>query len=303
MIRFIKSIPYHVKTAFTSLIRHFALTFSSATAVTVTLTLLMTFLIVAGNISNFTYNVEDSLKIHTTIDSTVTDSEVAALQIKIEKLPHVKKVTFSHKDQELESYISNLDDSAKKLYEAYRGEANPLLHAFIIEVEHGDYLTTVNNQILSMEGVYDSAYGGEGALTMVKAMDGIRLTGGAFVVALSVLAVFLISNTIKSAIHARKDEIAIMRQVGATNGFIKFPFMIEGMFIGILGSLIPIAITCFGYSYVYKALNGEFLVSMFKLQEIMPFILYVSLILLGTGAIVGILGSLFAVNKYLRWKR
>ena len=303
MIRFIISIPYHIKTAFNSLVRHFALTFSSATAVTVTLTLLMTFLVVAGNVSNFTYNVEDSLKIHSTIEATLTEEQINDLQKEIERMNFVESVTFSSKDEELESYLNDLDDSARKLYEVYRGEGNPLLHAFIVEVKHGDYLSTVNNQILNMEGIHDSAFGGDSAVTMVKAMDGIRITGGVFVLALSVLAVFLISNTIKSAIHARKDEIAIMRNVGATNGFIKFPFMIEGMFIGVLGSIIPIVITYFGYSYVYKALNGEFLVSMFKLQEVMPFVLYVCGILLATGMIVGIMGSFFAVNKYLRWKR
>lgn len=303
MIRFFKSIPYHVKTALNSLIRHFALTFSSATAVTVTLTLLMTFLVIAGNVSNFTYNVEDSLKIHSTIESTLTEEQIDELKEEIESMNYVKSVTFSSKDEELESYLNELDDSARKLYEVYEGEGNPLLHAFIIEVKHGDYLNTVNNQLLEMEGIHDSAFGGDSAITMVKAMDGIRITGGAFVVALSVLAVFLISNTIKSAIHARKDEIAIMRNVGATNGFIKFPFMIEGMFIGIIGSIIPMIITCFGYSYVYKSLNGVFLVSMFKLQPVMPFVLYVCLILLVTGMVVGVIGSFFAVNKYLRWKR
>lgn len=303
MIRFFKSIPYHVKTAFNSLTRHFALTFSSATAVTVTLTLLMTFLVIAGNVSNFTYNVEDSLKIHSTIEATLSEKQIRDLQREIERMNYVKKVTFSSKDEELESYLNDLDDSARKLYEVYRGEGNPLLHAFIIEVNHGDNLSIVNNQILKLEGIHDSAFGGDSAITMVKAMDGIRITGGAFVVTLSVLAIFLISNTIKSAIHARKDEIAIMRQVGATNGFIKFPFMIEGMFIGILGSIIPIIITYFGYSYIYEALKGEFLVSMFKLQPVMPFILYVCLALLVTGMVVGIVGSIFAVNKYLRWKR
>ena len=303
MIRFFKSIPYHVKTAFNSLTRHFALTFSSATAVTVTLTLLMTFLVIAGNVSNFTYNVEDSLKIHSTIESTLTEQEINALKDKIESMKFVKSVTFSNKDQELESYLNELDDSAKKLYEVYKGEGNPLLHAFIVEVTHGDNLDTVNNQLLKMNGIHDSAYGGDSALMMVKAMDGVRITGGVFVVALSILAMILISNTIKSAIHARKDEIAIMRQVGATNGFIKFPFMIEGMFIGVLGSIIPILITYFGYSYLYDILGGVFLVSMFKLQEVMPFVLYVCLTLLVTGMVVGVIGSFFAVNKYLRWKR
>ncbi|MGN1343988.1 MAG: permease-like cell division protein FtsX [Traorella sp.] len=303
MIKFIKSLPYHMKTAVNSLLRHFALTFSSSTAVMVTLTLLMVFLVVAGNVANFTYSIEDSLKIHATIESTLSDDDILLLQDKIEKLPHVKKVTYSNKDEELESYISGMDESSQKLYKIYEGEGNPLLNAFIIEVDNGDYLETVNKALIEMEEIHDSAYGGDSASMLIKAMDGIRFTGGIFVIALSILAIFLISNTIKSAIYSRNNEIAIMRNVGATNGFIKMPFMIEGMFIGILGSILPIILTIFGYRYIYDSLNGVLLIAMFKLQPVYPFVFYVSLTLLITGMVVGMLGSFFAVNKYLRWKR
>ena len=303
MIKFIKSLPYHVKTAITSLLRHFALTFSSASAVMVTLTLLMVFIIVAGNVANFTYSIEDSLKIHATIESTLSDEDIVLLQEKIEKMNYVKAVTFSNKDEELENYFSGMDESSQKLYQIYEGEGNPLLNAFIIEVDHGDHLDDVNQALLDMEEIHDAAYGGDSAMMLIKALDGMRFTGSIFVVALSVLAIFLISNTIKSAIYSRSNEIAIMRNVGATNGFIKMPFMIEGMFIGMLGSVVPILLTIFGYRYLYDSLNGVLLIAMFKLQSVYPFVIYVSLALLVTGMLVGMIGSFFAVNKYLRWKR
>ena len=153
------------------------------------------------------------------------------------------------------------------------------------------------------EEILEAAYGGDSVIMLVRAMDGIRIAGGIFVIALSVLAIFLISNTIKSAIYSRNNEISIMRNVGATNGFIKMPFMIEGMVIGMIGAIVPILITLFGYSYLYNALNGVLLISMFKMQPVIPFAIYVSVALLATGMIVGMLGSFFAVNKYLRWKR
>ncbi len=303
MIQLFKSLPYHAKTALNSLVRHMALTFSSASAVSVTLVLLMAFLVIAGNISNFTYNIEESLQIHATIESTVTDENIQGLINKVEQLEHVKKVVFSSKDEELESYINSLDEASQKLYSIYQGEANPLLNALLIEVDRGENLESVNNALLDMEEIHDAAFGGDSASMLIKAMDGIRIAGGIFVVALSILAVFLISNTIKSAIYSRNNEIAIMRNVGATNGFIKMPFMIEGMMIGMIGAVMPILLTIFGYRYIYNVMNGMFLIPMFKLQPVIPFALYVSLILLLTGMIVGIMGSFFAVNKYLRWKR
>lgn len=304
MIKFLKSIPYHTKSALNSIVRHLAMTFSSASAVTVTLTLLMIFLVVAGNVSNFTYSIEDSLQIHATIESTLSDEDIVLLQDRIEAMDHVKKVTFSSKAEQFEKYFEGKDDEASlKLKERYEGEGNPLKNAFIIEVDRGENLKAVNDQLLNMDEIFDAAYGGDSVNMLIKAMDGIRISGGIFVIVLSILAIFLISNTIKIAIYSRSNEISIMRNVGATNGFIKMPFMIEGMFIGMIGAIIPILLTAFGYRYFYQSMNGVFLIAMFKLQEVMPFSLYVCLTILITGMIVGILGSLFAVNKYLRWKR
>ena len=300
MIKFFKSLPYHTKTALKSIARHLALTFSSASAVSVTLTLLMVFLVLAGNVSSFTYSIEDSLQIYATIEDTVSEEEINALQSEIEAMDHVVNVTFSDKEQELENYIGNNEDEAsQRLFEAYSGEGNPLKNAFIIEVDSGNNLEEVSATLQERE----AAYGGDSVIMLVRAMDGIRIAGGIFVIALSVLAIFLISNTIKSAIYSRNNEISIMRNVGATNGFIKMPFMIEGMVIGMIGAIVPILITLFGYSYLYNALNGVLLISMFKMQPVIPFAIYVSVALLATGMIVGMLGSFFAVNKYLRWKR
>lgn len=303
MIKYFRAIPYHFKTAFKSLWRHFAMTFSSSSAVSITLTLLMVFLIVAGNVSNFTYNIEDSLQIHATISEEVTEDQIKELQSKIESFTKVKKVEFSSKDQELENYIQQNDESSRSLYEMYRGEGNPLLNAFIIDVKAASDLAVVNNELNKMEEIAESAYGGDTANDMIEAMDGIRVGGSVFIIALSVLAVFLISNTIKSAIYARSSEIAIMRNIGATNGYIKRPFMIEGVVIGILGSIGPILITIFGYQYLYEALHGNFMLAMFELQPPLPFVYYVSGILLGTGILVGLVGSYLAATKYLRWKR
>ena len=303
MIRYLRSIPRHFRTAFRSLWRHLAMTFSSASAVSITLTLLMVFIIVAGNISSFTYTIEDSLQIHATISDSVSEEEIQTLKEEIENILYVEKVVFSSKDEELDNYIEQNDDSGSGLYEIYRGEGNPLLNAFLIDVQSAADLPYVNNRLIGMEEIVESNYGGDTANEIIEAMEGIRTGGIVFIFALSILAVFLISNTIKSAIHARVDEIAIMRNIGASNGYIKKPFMIEGVVIGILGSLGPILITLFGYKYMYELLDGKFMMAMFKLQPPLPFTYYVCVILICTGMLVGFVGSYIASTKYLRWKR
>ena len=116
-------------------------------------------------------------------------------------------------------------------------------------------------------------------------------------------AVFLIRNTIKLAIQVRKDEIMIMRQVGAMNWYITFPFMLEGMISGFLGALLPILICTIGYTVLYSKLNGIFMSEMFKLLPPFPYTIYISLALLVIGLVVGMIGSALAARKYLRWTR
>ena len=121
------------------------------------------------------------------------------------------------------------------------------------------------------------------------------------VVALILVTAFLIGNTIKLAIYSRKREIEIMRLVGASNISIKIPFILEGLFIGILGSIAPIAITIFGYSSLYEFFDGELFGSaLATLVNPIPFVYYVSIILVGIGIVVGMVGSYLAVRKYLK---
>ena len=135
---------------------------------------------------------------------------------------------------------------------------------------------------------------------MVAAMINIRRFGGIFVLALGVLAVFLIQNTIKLTIYARQDEIDIMRNVGATNGFIRAPFVWEGIITGILGAILPILLTIYGYQFAYNLVHGVMFSSMFKMIAPVPYIYYISAVLLGIGILVGLIGSWLSVTRYLR---
>lgn len=306
MIKLIKSIPFHVKSAGKSVIRHLALTISSSSAVMVTLLLMSLFLLIAGNIGAFTKNIEKGLGILAEIDDSVSEqADLDALQQEIEALPHVEAVSFSSKDEQLDRFISNQDKSAQSLYEAYRGEGNPLHAAFDVSVDDGKNLETVQKALEKMDGrIVKADFGGTTTSDLVDGLSTVRIAGGALTLVLSCLAIFLISNTIKTTIYSRSHEIAIMRNVGATNGFIKMPFMIEGMIIGLIGAIIPMLITFFGYRYLYGVTGGKVLSSaMFTLQPIYPFVLQVCGLLLLAGIVVGLVGSFLAVTKYLRWKR
>ena len=225
------------------------------------------------------------------------------IQASIKNLEHVVSVEYSSKDQEFDELMETYEDeSAREALETYR-EDNPLHDAFYVEVNDGDALKDTAEKIQAIEGIETVNYGGDSALMFVQALNSVRFGGAILVAGLSALAIFLIANTIKLTIYARSNEIAIMRDVGATNGFIRAPFVVEGMIIGALGAIIPILFTIFGYIFIYDKLGGVLFSEMFKMTPPHPFVLQLSLILLGIGMVVGLIGSFMSVTKYLRWKR
>lgn len=256
------------------------------------------FFLLAGNITSFTSSVEQNLMIHASIDNIKTQEDIDKMSEDIKKMSGVKQITFSSKEEEINSLIG--DNS--QVFERYK-ESNPMPNAFIIELQDAKDIPSVTKKLNEIEGIDKAQYGGESIENIVKLLRTIQNGGAIFIVFLTLLAVFLIANTIKMTIYTRSTEIAIMRNVGATNWYIKAPFMLEGMFIGMIGAIVPIALTCFGYTYLYIEMSGHFLTNMFIMQQPEPFVLQISLVLLICGALVGCIGSFFSVTKYLRWKR
>ena len=236
------------------------------------------------------------------IDRDVNDDDIVILREKIENIEYIKTVEYSSKHEELEKQI-NLYPQQADYYRRHEGENNPLYDVFIIEVDDADYLSAVKEQVSSLKGIHSAEQGGDGVESLVLTLNSVQKTGWVVVVVLSFLAMYLISNTIKSTIYAQRDEIGIMRNVGASNGFIRAPYLVGGIIIGALGALIPIILMVFGYDYLYKVTGGILMTKMFVLQPVYPFVIYLSGLLLAIGVVVGFLGSFVSVTRYLRWKR
>lgn len=293
-----------IKEGFSGVARHWGMALQAALAVAVALGIISIFVIFSWNTQNFTKNIESSMEISVMIDYNYESaSQENKIKSKIEAIDGVKTVTYSDKDQEFQYYIDSFDDEAtKEAFEPFRDD-NPMHDAFYVEAESGDQISNIAQQISKIEGVEEVNYGGQSTVSMVNTMDAVRKIGLGIVIVLTLLAIVLIQNTIKLTISARQDEITIMRNVGATNSFIRSPFVVEGVIIGVLGSLIPVGLTIWGYYFIYERFGGIIVSNMFKLVNPNPFIFYVSAILLGLGVVVGFLGSLLSVNRYLRWKR
>ena len=300
MKKLYRYIKFHLKMTYKNIVRHFGLTFSASVAVSITLILISVFMLLTNNLNSFTKHIEQQVTIRASIDTIVKDKQKQQLLHAIEQLNTVKHVTLSTGKEELENYKAEFQDDST-MFDMYEGKANPIRDTFLIEVKNGKDIQKTADKIENMKGIVSAEYGGDSTSGMISTFEKIREGGMIFIIFLIVIAVFLISNKIKMSIYTRKQEIAIMRFVGASNWAIKFPMMLEGVFIGILGSLVPVLLTIFGYQYVYTILGGTFMSNMFVLQTVFPMTLEISGILILIGVLVGLVGSFF--SRYLHWKR
>ena len=291
----------HLREGFIGVKRHFGMAFSAASAVTITLMLVGAFGVFAVNMAYLTQEIEQSISLSALIDYSVTDpSRITNMKNEIENMEAVDHVVYRTKDEEFDYYNKEYPDLAE-FSENYRAD-NPFHDAFLIYVKDGMDMEKVKNDVAAMSGISSVEDGGNNTYTLIHILHMIRNVGGILILALVALAVYLIYNTIKITIATRKDEIWIMRNVGAKNSYIRAPFLVEGVIIAIIGSILPIGLIIYGYYELYK-MTGGVLAGVITLIPVMPFVLYVAGALLAVGIFVGFMGSYISVCKYLRLTR
>ena len=291
----------HIKEGFIGIGRHFSMALSSIASVTITLLLIGLFLALTINLSVLTKEVENSISLSALVSYNVTsESQLTQVKSQIEKIPGVKEAKYQSKDDEFTYYVNQYPELSE-FYELYR-EDNPFHDAFMVSVIDGNQLQSVKASLEKVNGIDSVHDGGSNTYVLIDVLSKVRIFGGILVLGLTFLAIYLIYNTIHITIEARETEIWIMRNVGAKNGYIRAPFLVEGVIIGILGSIIPIAAIVAGYLYAFKISNGV-LLGVFNLIKPYPFLLYLGLVLLGIGVFVGFVGSYFSVTRSLRRTR
>lgn len=288
----------HVRESVKSLGRNGWMTFASASAVTVTLLLVGVFLAVMFNINYFAKKVENEVEIRVHIDLAADNKEKDVLRQRIEALPSVKEVHYSSKDEELKRLIESMGEegSSFQLFE----QDNPLSDVYVVKAANPQDTVKIAKQIETFQSVHKVNYGQGTVEKLFDALKVMRNVGLVLIFGLLFTAMFLISNTIKITIFARRREIEIMRLVGATNGFIRWPFFLEGLWLGMLGSIVPIVVLALVYYNVHRLYKQQFSLQLFELLPFSPFIWQLSALLLGIGALIGVWGSVMSVRKFLK---
>ena len=300
LISCIKNLPKHFKESLVNLWRNGAMSFSSIFAVTITLLLIGVISVLALNVQDISANIEDGVRIYVKLERSIDENAEKEVGNQIKKLKVVGSITYSSKDEELNKLIDKQGKDGKTLFESYR-EDNPLGSAYEVEAKDPTKLASLAKKIQDIPNVNSVNYGGDSTQSMVTTLNTIQKAGSVFIVGLVIVALFMISNTIKITITARSTEISIMRMVGASNWYIRIPFMLEGMLIGLFGAIIPILVLVYGYGALYNYTGGSLMSSMLVLKAPMPFIRDFSFILAGLGAGVGLIGSFVSMRRFLKF--
>lgn len=295
----LRTLGRHFRESFKSLARNAWMTVASVSAVTVTLLLVGVFFVILMNLNKAATDVENEVKISVFISLNATEEEQEVLKNKISANSDVESVVYSSKDDELDRLIAGLGEEGE-VYRLYE-ENNPLYDVFMVTVKDRTLTGKVANEIVNYPSVEKVDYGKLQVERLFSFIDKSRNIGLGIIVALLFTAMFLISNTIKITIGARRREIEIMKLVGATNSFVRWPFFLEGLWLGVLGAVVPIAVLSITYPYVYDILNPKLVSSNIFLLTFDPFIYQLSGLLILMGALIGVWGSLMSVRKFLKY--
>lgn len=288
-----------IRDAFKSVFRNFSLSLASISCITITLIIVAIAIIASFNVQNFTREIEKDMTIVVFLENETTPAETNLVEQEIKALGNVESYTFQSK-KEIKLEMEKESDVFKRVLSEWDDNESPLKDTFQVKVKNIENINKTATNIQKIENVAVVRYGEGMVEKMVKAFASIEKVTYGIVIALILVTVFLIVNTIKLTISARKREISIMRLVGASNFTIKTPFIIEGMILGLFGSIIPIVISTYGYLAFYNHFNGYLFSELIQLIKPEPFMYTTALMVLGVGIVVGMIGSASAVKKYLK---
>ena len=294
----------NIRDSFKSVFRNFSLSLASISCITITLIVVALSVILSFNVNNFATLVEKDVTIVTFISNEATSDDVSKLESKIKALDNIDSVTFYSKEQALEDMKNDMEnENAEDLF-SYVGEENPLPDAFRLRIADIEKINPTLMEINRLDKI-DSIKSPTDFINILTGLKNfIGIISMVILAALILVSLVIISNASRASVDIRKREIAIMKLVGATNSFIKIPFFVEGMFIGVLSGGIASAITCIGYNELIKVLSQDMTVwSIMSVNGFIPLNEFMWTLILGyvaAGAVISAFGTVMSTKKYLK---
>jgi len=291
----LRSRKYFVKETFSSIKRNQLMSFASISTVALSLLVLGLFLLMVLNANNLAQYLENQVQVTVYMQDGIRDDTVQTAQKALETMPGVVKVTKITKTEALGRFKERLGDQVR-LLDAL-GEDNPFPLSFDVQVDQPSRIATLVPAIEKLQGVETAKFGREVVEHLFQLTKILRIGGLILVSLLAVATLFIIANTIRITVFARRREVSIMKYVGATNWFIRWPFLLEGMLMGFLGAVIASLFLV----QIYLMLQNKIYTTLafFPLIPSWPFLGYLTLFLIGIGTFIGAAGSSISLRKFL----
>ena len=292
----ISTAEYFITESLHSLRRNGLMSMASLMTVALSLLILGIFTIMVLNLNNMASVLESQVQVTVYLQDSLKEADIREVGTRITKLPGVTRVNFIDKVEAMSRFKQRLGAQQGLLAEL--GEANPLPNAFEVKVDRPERVKPVALAIAQLKGIEAARYGQEVVEQLFSLTRMVRIFGSVLIIFLGLAALFIIVNTIRLTVFARRREIGIMKYVGATDWFIRWPFIIEGVLLGSLGAAISSLLLTQLYGMVTGQVYGT--LAFLPLLPQYPMLGYVNIFLLLAGVAIGALGSIISVKKFLK---
>jgi cell division transport system permease protein len=300
-MKFFRVIGRSIRDAFKSVGRNFSLSVASITCVIITLIIVGVALVITYNVEDATEKLKKDLSIVVFVSNDADNFDVASIETQIKGIDNVDVDYVKYESKaEIKKEMMESNETFHNIMEEWDDEENPLQSVYVVKVVDANKINETATAIKNLDNVTLVKYGEGMVDQLLDVFNGIEKFSFVAVIALVLVTVFLIINTIKLTIFSRKREISIMRLVGASNSSIKLPFVFEGMLIGMIGAIIPIILIVYGYYSLYDILGGKLITEIITLVPPKEIVFKIGLFILVIGGVVGMIGSASAVKKYLK---
>lgn len=287
---------YYIKEGVSSIFSHGLMSFASVCVIIACLLIMGSFTLVAVNVDSIISTLENENQVLAYVDESLSETEARGLQSILEGISNVSSAKFITRDEAMESFVSSYEDSS--IFEGL--ESSVFRHRYIIHLDDISFMKDTANDIVAVSGIAKVNAHLEISEGFIKTRNVVMLVSFVLVLVLFVVSLFIMANTINLTVFERREQVAIMKMVGATSSFIRWPFMVEGLILGVFGALTAYLMQWGIYQMLLSRImdgSGLAFISMLSFRTVaIP--LLIAFLAVGFG--VGVLGSSIALRKYLK---
>ena len=291
----INNLGYLIKEGFHGIFLHGFMSFAAVCVTVACLVIVGSFSALAYNLDLMVEELNQTSEILVYIDSDLSDAEARSIGTKINLLDNVLQSTFVSREEALEDFVADHDNDS-----AFSGvQASDLRHRYVVSLEDNTKMKQTDEQLKQLPGVVKTSAAYELAEGFSTIQDVLHIVSVAVIAVLLVVSLLIISNTVKLAMYDRKDEIAIMKMVGATNGFIRLPFIVEGFTLGMIGAALAFGIEWAGYDALVQRIAAVDALQLFNFVDFQELLIPMVAVFGAAGMFVGIVGSWTSIRKFM----